>query len=101
MTLDAIIAQCSPLGDKVILTTVSEDDLQDQLPSGLYIPDQSVDLHQRHMQGEVVAVGPDVQEPALFPGLRVMLRRYSQSFIGDEGKYWVVREPDILAVLNV
>lgn len=101
MTFDQIIEVSSPLGDKIICQQIPGEDLESELPSGLYIPDTSRDLHQRHLQAEVVAVGPDVQETAMLPGLRVLLKRWSQNFLGDEGRYFVVRERDVEAVLYV
>lgn len=101
MTLADAIQSASPMGRKLICTRVADTELQDTTLGGIIMPDQSVDLHQRHMQAEIVAVGPDVEEGALLPGFRVLLRRYSQHFLGDDGDYFVVAEPDVLAILNV
>lgn len=99
MNLAEVIEHSTPMGDKIICQQIPDDELESELPSGLYIPDASRDLHQRHLQAEIVAVGPDVMEPTLLPGLRVFLKRWSQNFIGDEGRYFVVRERDIEAVM--
>lgn len=90
-----------PLGDRVLIETL-EDDIQKQ--GSLYIPDTAKEKPQ---EGKVKAVGKGrYEEGKLIPlevkvGDKVLYGKYSGTEIKHDGKeYLIVRESDILAVLD-
>lgn len=99
MKLEAILDHVRPLGDRVLLKRLSDKDFAEQSPGGIIIPEASQQVHQGHMQGEVIAVGNLVSDPHLLPGMRVVCGRYRQAFVGDEGEYFVTNEDNIHAIL--
>ncbi|MFH0976028.1 MAG: co-chaperone GroES [Spirochaetota bacterium] len=90
-----------PLGDRVLIE-VLEDELQKQ--GGLYIPDTAKEKPQ---EGKVKAIGKGRYEDGkLVPldvkvGDKVLYGKYSGTEIKHDGKeYLIVRESDILAVID-
>lgn len=90
-----------PLGDRVLIETL-EDELQKQ--GSLYIPDTAKEKPQ---EGKVKAIGKGRYEDGkLVPldvkvGDRVLYGKYSGTEIKHDGKeYLIVRESDILAVIE-
>ncbi len=90
-----------PLGDRVLIETL-ENDIQKQ--GSLYIPDTAKEKPQ---EGKVKAVGKGRYEDGkLVPldvkvGDKVLYGKYSGTEIKHDGKeYLIVRESDILAVLD-
>jgi co-chaperonin GroES (HSP10) len=94
-----IATRARPLGDRVLLKRLPKDELAEQTEGGIWLPQQSVDVHQQHMQGEVVAVGPDVIDRTLLPGLRVIVGRYFHAALDRDGDYWITNEDNIAAIL--
>jgi chaperonin GroES len=90
-----------PLGDRVLIETL-EENIQKQ--GSLYIPDTAKEKPQ---EGKVKAVGKGRYEDGkLIPldvkvGDKVLYGKYSGTEIKHDGKeYLIVRESDILAVLD-
>jgi len=90
-----------PLGDRVLIETL-EDDLQKQ--GSLYIPDTAKEKPQ---EGKIKAVGKGRYEDGkLIPldvkvGDKVLYGKYSGTEIKHDGKeYLIVRESDILAIID-
>jgi len=90
-----------PLGDRVLIEAL-EEDIQKQ--GSLYIPDTAKEKPQ---EGKVKAVGKGRYEDGkLIPldvkiGDRVLYGKYSGTEIKHDGKeYLIVRESDILAVIE-
>ena len=90
-----------PLGDRVLVEVIDEDI---QKEGSLYIPDTAKEKPQ---QGKVVAVGSGKYEDGkLVPldvkaGDTVLYGKYSGTDIKHDGKeYLIVRESDILAILE-
>lgn len=52
-------------------------------------------------QGEVVAVGKDVADKRIQPGLRVLTRRFGSFKHEDDEGLWTCYERDILAIVDV
>ena len=83
-----------PLGDRV-LVEVLEEDMQKQ--GSLYIPDTAKEKPQ---EGKVVAVGKGRYEDVKV-GDTVLYGKYAGTEIKHQGKeYLIVRENDILAVIE-
>jgi co-chaperonin GroES (HSP10) len=87
------------LGDRVLLQELPEESLSDMTAGGLYLPDQAED-HQRLLQGEILAVGEDVEDPTLLPGLRVICGRWSRVPLDQHGTVWVCSEDAIQAIIS-
>ena len=91
-----------PLSDRVVVRALEE---AEQMRGGLYIPDTAKEKPQ---QGEIVAVGPgrvsdsgDRIKPDLKAGDKVLYGKYSGTEVTVDGEqYLILREADVLAVLN-
>jgi chaperonin GroES len=86
-----------PLGDRLVIRRLEDTSYS---PSGLlHIPDAAKELPQR---GEVVAYGPDVSDDALRTvGTAIFFGKYSGTDVTvDDAKYIVMREEDVLAVME-
>ena len=91
-----------PLADRVVVQPLEETE---QMRGGLYIPDTA---KEKPMQGTVVAVGPgklseqnERIEPDVKVGQRVLYGKYSGTEVSVDGEeYLILRESDILAVIN-
>lgn len=92
-----------PLHDRLIVERVDSDE---KTASGLYIPDSAKEKPQ---QGRVVAVGKGkvrddgtVQPTDVKAGDRILFGKYSGTEIKiDNDDYLIMREDDVLAVLDV
>ena len=91
-----------PLHDRVLIKRVEEEE---QVRGGIIIPDTAKEKPQ---EAEVVAVGPGKlqddgkrQPMDVSTGDRVLVGKYSGSEIKiDDNEYVILREDEILAVVN-
>jgi chaperonin GroES len=91
-----------PLADRVVVQALEETE---QMRGGLYIPDTAKEKPQ---QGTIIAVGPGKLseegtriEPDVKVGERVLYGKYSGTEVSVDGEeYLILRESDILAVIN-
>ena len=91
-----------PLADRVVVQALEETE---QMRGGLYIPDTAKEKPQ---QGTIIAVGPGKLSdegariaPDVKVGQRVLYGKYSGTEVSVDGKeYLILRESDILAVIN-
>ncbi len=91
-----------PLADRVVVRALEEGE---QMRGGLYIPDTAKEKPQ---EGEVVAVGPGKLSDAgdrvpmeVAAGNKVLYGKYSGTEVTVDGdQYLILRESDILAVVN-
>ncbi len=91
-----------PLADRVVVQALEETE---QTRGGLYIPDTAKEKPQ---QGKVVAVGPGKLsdegtrlEPDVAAGNTVLYGKYSGTEVTVDGEeYLILRESDILAIVN-
>ena len=90
-----------PLADRVIVR-LAED--SEEMRGGLYIPDTAKEKPQ---QGEIIAVGPgrfekDKRVPMdVKVGDKVLYGKYSGTEVTiDNEQYLILRESDVLAVIN-
>jgi co-chaperonin GroES (HSP10) len=89
------------LGDRLLLRTLDDADTTDVSAGGIIIPDMSRDVHQRHMQFEVVAVGDWVYDQNLVPGARVVARALRGVWVEVEREeFCVISEDDVEAILD-
>ena len=94
-----------PLGDRVLLQSLSKEEREGKSASGIIIPDTAE--KERPEEGRVVAVGPGKMsdEGKLIPmnvqvGQRVLFSKYGPNEIKVDGKeYLIAREEDILAII--
>ena len=90
-----------PLGDRVIVKPLSEED--NKTPSGIYIPDTAKEKPQ---EGEVVAVGPGaknedgkVSAMDVKVGDIVLFGKWSGTEVKIDGKeYSIMKESDIMGI---
>ena len=95
-------AKIEPLSDRVVVRPLEDDE---QMRGGLYIPDTAKEKPQ---QGEIMAVGPgkvsDQGEriaPEVKAGDKVLYGKYSGTEVTVDGEeYLILRESDVLAILN-
>ena len=91
-----------PLADRVVVRPLEE---AEQMRGGLYIPDTAKEKPQ---EGEVIAVGPGKQsdegariEMEVAAGNKVLYGKYSGTEVTVDGdQYLILRESDILAIVN-
>jgi chaperonin GroES len=91
----------APLADRVVIRALEETE---SMRGGLYIPDTAKEKPQ---QGEIVAVGPGrFDEGKRVPmdvkvGDKVLYGKYSGTEVTlDNEQYLILRESDVLAVIN-
>ena len=95
-----------PLGDRVLLETLSEEERTKKTKSGIIIPDTAE--KEKPQEGKVVAVGEGrvLENGKMLPlsvkrGDRVLFSKYGPSEIKVEGKeYLIAKEEDILAIIE-
>jgi len=91
-----------PLADRVVVEPLEETE---EMRGGLYIPDTAKEKPQ---QGTVVAAGPGRRSDQgeliaieIKKGDRILYGKYSGTEVTVDGnEYLIVRESDVLAVLN-
>jgi chaperonin GroES len=91
-----------PLGDRVVVRPKQREEMT---KSGILLPDTAKEKPQ---EGEVIAVGPgrvldsgQRVEMELKVGQTVLYAKYAGTeFKLDEDEYLILREPDVLAVVN-
>ena len=96
----------SPLGDRVLVKPLSQEEMGAATSFGLIIP-ETIDK-EKPEQGTVVAVGPGKknEDGKLIPvsvnvGDRIMFSKYGFDEVKIKGvEYYIVTEQNILAVLN-
>jgi len=94
--------KAKPLHDRVVLKRIEETQT---VKGGIIIPDTA---KEKPMEGEVISVGPgkimtDGKRSPLDvkPGDRVLIGKYAGTEIKiDDEEYVIMREEEILAVLN-
>lgn len=93
-----------PLGDKVLIKPLSDDEMSKKSPSGIIIPD-TVD-REKTDRGKVVAVGEgkrnDMGETVplrVKAGDKVLFQWGDKIEIDDE-EYYIVGESNVLAILK-
>lgn len=94
-------SKVAPLSDRVVIKALEETE---QMRGGLYIPDTAKEKPQ---MGEIIAVGPGRYEDGkLVPmgvkvGDKVLYGKYSGTEVTiDAEQYLILRESDVLAVVN-
>ena len=86
-----------PLADRVLIEPAAAEE---KTIGGIIIPDTA---KEKPLQGEVVAVGNGTkdEEMVLKAGDQVLYGKYSGTEIEHDGvKYLIMRQSDVLAVLN-
>ena len=93
-----------PLGDRVMIKLPSPEEMGTTTASGIIIPDTA---QEKPEQGVVVAVGPGKIddgvriEPEVSVGDKVLFKRpYTDPSKFEGREYYVVREEEILGIIN-
>ena len=95
-----------PLGDRVVVRPLTEDEKGSRSPSGIIIPDTAKE--EKPEQGVVIAVGEgkwNEDGEARIPvgvkaGDRVIFKTWSDPTKIGSNEFWILSESDILAVIN-
>lgn len=95
-----------PLGDRVVVRPLTEDEKGSRSPSGIIIPDTAKE--EKPEQGVVIAVGEgkwnedgDARIPVgVKAGDRVIFKTWSDPTKIGSNEFWILSESDILAVIN-
>lgn len=82
-----------PLSNRITVRTPKAPDRIGRL----WIPPEAQETY-TVSQAEIVAVGPDVLDIRLQPGLRIVVRRFGSFMHG--GDLWTLFAHDVLAILN-
>jgi chaperonin GroES len=100
-TKNAAATKIAPLADRVVVKALEESET---MRGGLYIPDTAKEKPQ---QGEIMAVGPGrFEDGKRVPldckvGDKVLYGKYSGTEVAVDGEqYLILRESDVLAVIN-
>jgi chaperonin GroES len=82
-----------PLGDRVL---VKQDDAETTTKSGLIIPDNA---QEKPQTGRVLDIGNECKDVSI--GDQILFGRYAgQELDFDQQKYLIMRESDVIAVLD-
>tara|TARA_B100000508_G_C11450670_1_gene273846 strand:+ start:672 stop:989 length:318 start_codon:yes stop_codon:yes gene_type:complete len=94
-----------PLGDRVVIRPLAEEESGSKSASGIIIPDSAA--KEKNDEGIIVAIGPgkwDEDGEKRIPmetkaGDRVIFKSWSEKVKVDKNEYWVVTESEILGVV--
>lgn len=94
-----------PLGDKVVIRPLTEEEAGSKSASGIIIPDSAA--KERSDQGIVVAVGPGARDEdgkrmdmEVKIGDRVLFKSWSEKMKVEKNEYWIISESDILGIIS-
>lgn len=95
-----------PLGDKVVIRPLTDEESGSTSASGIIIPDTAA--KEKGDQGIVVAVGAgkfDEDGEKRIPmevkeGDRVVFKSWSEKLKVDNEEYWIITESDILGIIS-
>lgn len=95
-----------PLGDKVVIRPLTDEESGSTSASGIIIPDTAA--KEKGDQGIVVAVGAgkfDEDGEKRIPmevkeGDRVVFKSWSEKLKIDNEEYWIITESDILGIIS-
>ena len=94
-----------PLGDRVVIRPLSDEEAGSKSASGIIIPDSAA--KERSDQGVVVAVGPGARDDdgkrmdmEVKIGDRVLFKSWSEKMKVEKEEYWIIAESDILCIIS-
>jgi len=88
-----------PLKDNILIIPEKKSE-KNKTDSGIFLPETSIDESERPQIGKVAAVG-DSEKISVKKGQRVIYNKYSGTEVLMEGEtYLIVKNSDILAVIN-
>ena len=100
------MVKIKPVGDRVLIEPLSEEELQSKTKSGIVIPDTAE--KERPVEGRVREVGEGrrTEDGKLIPltilkGQKVLFSKYGPTEIKiDDKEYLIAKEEDILAIIE-
>jgi chaperonin GroES len=103
-TLGKALPKITPLGDRVLIDPIENDDAGGKTASGIYIPE---DNKEKPETGRVIAVGVgSYDDGVLVPmqvkvGDKVVFSKYGFDEIKiDDQEYFVIKQENILAIIK-
>ncbi len=94
-----------PLGDKVVIRPLTDEESGSASPSGIIIPESA--SKEQGDQGVVVATGPGARDEdgkrmdmEVKAGDRVAFKSWSEKVKVGKDEFWVISESDILGVIK-
>lgn len=95
-----------PLGDRILVRTLGEEEREGKTASGIVIPDTA--QKERPTEGKVIAVGEGriteegkLLKPRVKKGQIILFSQYSPSEVKVDGKeYLIIKEDDVLAIFE-
>ena len=99
----ALFSPIQPLGDRVLIKPLTEEEAAKKLPSGIIIP-ATID-NEKTDRGRVMAVGPGRIEDGKHIAMNVkvgdkVLFQWGEKIEVNDVEYFVVAENNILAIIN-
>ena len=101
-----IMVKIKPLGDRVLIEPLSDDERTRKTKSGIIIPDTAE--KEKPQEGRIVAVGEGktLESGKVLPlkvkkGDKILFSKYGPSEIKVDGKeYLIAKEEDVLAIIE-
>lgn len=94
-----------PLGDKVVIRPLTDEEAGSASASGIIIPDSAA--KDKNDQGIIVAVGPGAKDEdgkrmdmEVKVGDRVLFKSWAEKMKIEKEEYWIISESDILGVIS-
>ena len=88
-----------PRGDRLLVRPLRNSEMSEETVGGIVLPEQT-QARQRYRQWEIVAVGEDVMDETLAPGLRILCDQYSGTpFEIDREEFAFIGEEKVSAIL--
>ncbi len=94
-----------PLGDRVVIRPLTDEEAGSKSASGIIIPDSAA--KERSDQGVVVATGPGARdddgkrmEMEVKVGDKVIFKSWSEKMKVEKEEYWIIAESDILGIIG-
>ena len=94
-----------PLGDRVVIRPLTDEEAGSSSASGIIIPDSAA--KDKNDQGVIVAAGPGARkedgsrtEMEAKVGDRVIFKSWAEKVKHEKEEFWIISESDILAVIG-
>ena len=94
-----------PLGDRVVIRPLTDEESGSTSASGIIIPDSAT--KDKNDEGVIVAIGPGAKDDDgertpvdVKVGDRVLFKTWAEKVKLEKEEYWIVSESDILGIIS-